>query len=522
MTNPEFYQQPTKPAAQPNETPAQKLTIPQKVGPYKIETLLEKGGMSIIYLGSHPETHQLTTIKVLSPKFTSNPEIIERFLREAEIIALADHPNIVKLYGQGKWEGGLYIAMEFIQGISLRQYILQTPISLKHALEIIIDIAYALCHLHTHGVIHRDLKPDNILVTEAGTIKVIDFGIAQLLTEASETPSHQRVIGTPIYMSPEQKENPESVSFPADIYSLGIIAYELILGRLSHGQIHLSLMPKGMQKILVKALQPNISKRYQDIVDFIVAVSAYLNSKEFEKDKVIKDQLSELSESLRHTQTLLIADIPPHWPNLNVQISTFSSQSISGVYHDFFELNPGLYAVAFTESSLKGIDGMVFCSIFRGMLRGLSKTISNLSELTQTLNQNTVQEGLDKNFNFNYLIIDTHKKLATFMICGQSYIWYKTENKPITKIASNNSPLGLDINSNFQSENMEWKNKDSFILCNLAKEIPERDLLDIWESSPNQNPLMCLELFLRKYKGIYRTAPPKTISFISIQTQLAY
>jgi len=110
MTNPEFYQQPTRPTAQPAETSIQPIPIPQKIGPYKVETLLEKGGMSILYLGTHPETHQPTTIKVLSPKFVSNPEIVDRFLKEAEIIALADHPNIVKLFGQGKWEGGLYIA----------------------------------------------------------------------------------------------------------------------------------------------------------------------------------------------------------------------------------------------------------------------------------------------------------------------------------------------------------------------------------------------------------------------------
>ncbi len=519
MTNPEFYQQTTKPAEQPSEKVSQEFVIPQNVGPYKIETLLEKGGMSIIYLGSHPETHQPTTIKVLSPKFISNPEIIERFLREAEIIALADHPNIVKLYGQGKWEGGLYIAMEFIQGLPLRQYILQTPISLKHALEIIIDIAYALCHLHTHGVIHRDLKPDNILVTETGTIKVIDFGIAQLLTEASEIPSHQKVIGTPIYMSPEQRENPESVSFPSDIYSLGIIAYELILGKLSHGQIHLSLMPRGIQKILVKALQPNVKKRYQDIVDFIVDVSGYLNSKDFEKDKVVKDHLSELSESLRHTQSILNTDIPPNWPNLNIQISTFGSQIIGSIYHDFLELHSGLYAIAFAESSLKGADGMIFCTIFHGMLRGLSKTISNLSELTQTLNQNIIQEGLDTAFNFNYLVIDTEKKLVQHVICGQSFIWYKQQDRSSFKIASNNPPLGSNVNSNFQIQQIEWNRGDLFILCNLSNEFSDVDLLELWDSSPHQNSLIWMEIFLRKYKAIHKAFPSKTISFISVRSQ---
>lgn len=519
MTNPEFYQQPTRPAAQPDETAPQIFELPQKIGPYKIETLLEKGGMSIVYLGSHPETHEPTTIKVLSPKFVSNPEVVERFLREAEIIALADHPNIVKLYGHGKWEKGLYIAMEFIQGISLRQYILQTPISLKRALEIIIDIAYALCHLHTHGVIHRDLKPENILVTESGTIKVIDFGIAQLLTEASaETTSHQRVIGTPIYMSPEQRENPESVSFPSDIYSLGIIAYELMLGKLSHGQIHLSLMPKGMQKILVKALQPDVKDRYQDIVDFIVAVSNYLNSEAFEKDKVVKDHLSELSESLRRIQTILNNEKAPFWPELNIQVSTYSPQTITTVYHDFLELSPGIYGIVFTESSLKGAEGMVFCSIFRGMLRGLIKTISNPIELVRALNQNLVQEKLDNAFNFNYLIIDTKKNVTQYLICGQSYLWLRPHTKLPFKAVSENPPLGFDINSIFQIQQMDWQPGDVFILNNMDHDIPESEWLEIWQSSPTLNPLIWMEIFLRKYKTGHKKAPTKTISFISVQT----
>src|SRR6202040_2179363 len=112
--------------------------------------------------------------------------------------------------------------------------------------------------------------PENILIDQNGLVKVIDFGISQLLTVDKTHDSHrQQFVGTPVYMSPEQRENPESVSYPSDIYSLGIIAYELVLGKLSHGQIHLSLMPKGLQKILNKALQPRQQDRYQDIVDFI-------------------------------------------------------------------------------------------------------------------------------------------------------------------------------------------------------------------------------------------------------------
>ncbi len=225
--------------------------LPSQIGGYKIESLLNKGGMSLLYLGVHPETHEPITIKVLSSKYVSHPEMVERFMREAEIIELTDHPNIVKLYGHGKWEGGVYIAMEFVQGLSLRQMILQQAMSLKQALKITLQIAYALTHLHSHGIIHRDLKPENILLTAQGGVKVIDFGISQIYTE-KESSKNRHLIGTPIYMSPEQREDPLKVSFSTDIYSLGIIMYEVVLGRLCYGEIHLSSVSRGLQKILAK------------------------------------------------------------------------------------------------------------------------------------------------------------------------------------------------------------------------------------------------------------------------------
>ena len=249
-TQDSFYSRNTLPSYKTSDTPP---PVPQKIGPYLIEGLLEKGGMSYLYVAEAPETGEAIIVKVLSPQYLGHPEMVSRFLREADIIRMADHPNIVKLLGSGSWEGGVYIAMEYVQGVSLRQYLQKVPLSLKRAIELILEIAYALCHLHTHRVIHRDLKPENILVTKEGQIKVIDFGIAQLLFDNKLLQSEQkRLIGTPVYMSPEQRENPENVSFPSDIYSLGIIAYELILGRSSHGHVVIGLMPKGIQKILLK------------------------------------------------------------------------------------------------------------------------------------------------------------------------------------------------------------------------------------------------------------------------------
>lgn len=517
MTNSEFYQQPTKPSPGSDESPPQASDTPQEIGAYKIESLLEKGGMSLLYLGIHPQTHEYTTIKVLSPKFITNEDIVERFLREAEIIALADHPNIVKLYGHGKWKGGLYIAMEYIEGISLRQYILQTPISLKRALEIIIDISYALCHLHTHGFIHRDLKPENILVTTKGTIKLIDFGIAQLLTEASMLPPvHQRVIGTPIYMSPEQRVNPESVTFSSDIYSLGIIAYELILGKLSHGMIHLSLMPRGIQKILVKALQPEVKNRYQDIVDFIVALSSYLNSEIFEKDRVTKSQLSELYESLKRQQEILVHEATPQWPALNAQVSVLQSQEGSGIYQDFLVFSEGIYGIAFGETSLRGSEALLSYTIFRGILRGGYKTFSHLSDLAAFLNQSIFQEKAESVFNFNFVMIDTIQHTAQYLLCGLRYLKYKPYPSQTFKALSINPPLGVDRDTMFHVEQISWNPGDLLILTNIMPHLTDQELLEMEEISRHINSQMAMKVFLRKYQIAHKISPSQTLAIMTL------
>jgi serine/threonine protein kinase len=247
--------------------------LPEQIGPYKIERLLKKGGLSLIYLGVHPAASEPLVIKVLLPKYLKHQELKARFLKEAKIIETAHHPNIVRLYDVGEWEQGLYIAMEFIRGVSLRQFIQEQSFSLQRAVSIILEIAEALAHLHAHGVIHRDLKPENILIAETGAIKLIDFGISQLISEEIQT---QKRMGTPFYMSPEQLKDPAQITPLTDIYALGIIAYELILGKSICGIIQLSQIPPPWQPMIEKALQADPALRYQNIRSFIADMSVLL------------------------------------------------------------------------------------------------------------------------------------------------------------------------------------------------------------------------------------------------------
>ncbi len=504
-------------------------TIPKMIGPYKIECLLEKGGMSILYLGLHPDSKEPTTIKVLLPRLLSHPDVVQRFLTEAEIIAMTDHPNIVKLYGHGEWEGGLYIAMEFIQGISLRQALLQSPISLKKALEIIIDIAYALCHLHTHGVIHRDLKPENILITETGQVKVIDFGIAQLLTEknASGAPARQRLIGTPIYMSPEQRENPETVSYPSDIYSLGIIAYELVLGRLSHGQIHLSLMPKGLQKILNKALQPRPQDRYQDIVDFITDVSAYLNSTNMQRENKVGGQLSEIMDNLRHAQELLAPLNPPLWDGIAVGLASPKGLNTYGIYYDFFALSDGSYGIIMGESSAKGAEGVIYTALLRGMIHALRSRAPTPVELATQLNTLAVNDKIKQVFALSYLSLFPKENRIDYLSCGYGSLWQLTQGtKNPVKIGIHNLAIGIDAEAEFTAVTAPWETNDCLVLSSLVPDMPgatsenilSEDLLkQALLENANIHPQKLIEGVLRKIKlSLSKTMPERSPTLISI------
>ncbi len=521
MTDKEFYQEKTLPSND-GGIPVQKpIELPPQIGPYKIERLLDKGGMSLLYLGRNPKTYEPTTIKVLSSKYLSNPDVVDRFLKEANIIAMADHANIVKLYGHGEWEGGLYIAMEFIEGMSLRQYIIQNPLSLRRALEIIIEIAYALCHLHMHGVIHRDLKPENILVTENGSIKVIDFGIAQLLTEEGEPgqPSRQRIIGTPIYMSPEQRENPENVSYPSDIYSLGIIAYEVVLGKLSHGQIHLGLMPRGIRKILTKALQPKAEERYQDVVDLIADLSSYLNSSMIEQEKHTGTQITELSENLKRAQMILLPEIAPQWVGVSVGLAVHKSTGISSVHHDFFDVSEDSFGIITSESSTKKAEGFVYTAAARGMIRALCRLTTKPDELITLLNDLIVNDPMRQTLMLNYLILQPQLNALQYICCGSGHLWHcETASNSFKKIKNENVALGVESLAEFHAITATWNIGDTLLLSSFnAPSLNETQFQQILQECIHLPPQQQVDTMIKRLKmlapAIFRDHSACLLSF---------
>jgi len=474
MTHDDFYKQKTHPDLT-SDTAAGPL--PSKIGPYKIESLLGKGGMSYLYLGFNPGARQPIVIKVLSPKYFANKEMVSRFLKEAQIIEMTDHPNIVKLYGQGSWEKGLYIAMEFIQGVSLRQFIQQKSLSHRRALEIVLQVAYALCHLHTHGVIHRDLKPENILITETGNIKVIDFGIAQLQGDEPPASKAKRIIGTPIYMSPEQKENHWAVTYASDIYSLGIIAYELVLGRLSHGIIHLSLLPQNLRTIIGMALAPDPKERYQDIVDFITDVSHYLKALGGEKEKNEEEISEQLLEVVQHTKAILIPEKPLKWSQVDLGMSVQKGISLSGFYLDFFKLPENRLCVVMAEPQNGGIISLLHTSILRGMVRmAIQQSFQNGKKdvhplkMLGGLNQALAEDPMQQKFALSLLLLNPDKDQLSFVSCSYRSLWHIAEgNKKVRVLSTPNPLLGAEAGATLLETADNWNSGDTLILQTSTK-----------------------------------------------------
>lgn len=449
--------------------------IPKSIGGYRIESLLNKGGMSLLYLGIHPETHEPIAIKVLGAKFVAHPEMIDHFMHEAAIIEMTDHPNIVKLFGHGKWEGGVYIAMEFIQGISLRQMILQEAMSLKRALQVALQIGHALTHLHAHGIIHRDLKPENILLTAQGGVKVIDFGISQIYTENGK-PVHTQAIGTPVYMSPEQREDPRNASFSSDVYALAIITYEMVLGRLCHGSVQIANVPRGLQKILARALQANPKDRYEDIVDFIKDVTTYLNSDEIKRDMRGSDYLGELGENLREAQALLVPLSLPKWPRLEMALSSNSNTALSSVYYDFFQQRPGVYDLVMGESLTTGVEGLLQISMLRGMVRALAHQIEQPADFIEALNKTILEEAHGHTFSFALLSLVPQENRLSFISCGTCPAWYVPSGADIPKrLTAKNAALGDVRASKFLEVEGNWHVGDTLVLHTFQAQKSEKN-----------------------------------------------
>ena len=264
-------------------------------GRYEIHELLGVGGMAVVYRAYDTIDDRMVAIKILKDEFSGNSDFLRRFRNESKAIAVLSHPNIVKVYDVSFGDRIQYIVMEYVDGITLKQYLDQhkeTAVPWKEALHFTTQILWALQHAHEKGIVHRDIKPQNIMLLQDGTIKVMDFGIARFARSETRTMT-DKAIGSVHYIAPEQARG-DVTDERADIYSVGVMLYEMLTGRLpfeADNAVSVAIMqlqanptlprdinpdiPEGLQEITMKAMQKAPSQRYQSAAEMLQDIETF-------------------------------------------------------------------------------------------------------------------------------------------------------------------------------------------------------------------------------------------------------
>jgi serine/threonine protein kinase len=262
--------------------------IGENVGPYRLVEKLGKGGMATVFKAYHPSLDRYVAIKALHPAFMEHPGFIDRFEREAKVVAKLEHPNIVPIYDFSEHEDRPYLVLKFVRGETLKSRLEKSKLTYKESRHIFRVISSALAYAHQEGVLHRDVKPSNVLIEKGGQVYLADFGLARIAETSQTTLSGQMMMGTPHYISPEQAKGLGNLDSGTDIYSLGVMMYELLVGEVPfqadtpfsviHDHIYSPLplpresnpdLTEDIQRAILKALAKKREDRYESISEMM-------------------------------------------------------------------------------------------------------------------------------------------------------------------------------------------------------------------------------------------------------------
>lgn len=266
------------------------FSIGENIGPYRIIEQLGQGGMATVYKAYHAALDRYVALKVLHLAFHEDSTFTARFQREARVVAKLEHPNIVPIYDYSEHEARPYLVMKYIEGDTLKARLNQGPLTSKEIEDVVNSIGSALGYAHRQGILHRDIKPSNVMIALDGFMYLADFGLARIAQAGESTMSSDSIMGTPQYISPEQAMGKKDLDAGTDIYSFGVMLYEMVVGQVPfsadtpfsiiHDHIYTPLplpmkvnpnVPELVQRVLLKSLAKDRLDRFESVEDMMSA-----------------------------------------------------------------------------------------------------------------------------------------------------------------------------------------------------------------------------------------------------------
>jgi serine/threonine protein kinase len=274
------------------------MSVGENIGPYQLLEQIGEGGMGKVFKAYHSALDRYVALKIIHPTFREDQTFIARFQREARVVAKLEHPNIVPIYDYSEYEKLAYLVMKFIEGSTLKNRLARGSLNFYEILQVVDSVGSALAYAHSQGVLHRDIKPSNVLLGANGMLYLADFGLARIAQAEASTLSSETILGTPHYVSPEQAMGKHDLDKRTDIYSFGVMLYELVVGQaplnaktgyaIIHDHIYTppplprALRPnvsEAVEQVLLKALAKAPNDRFDTVDEMVLAFkNAWLNA----------------------------------------------------------------------------------------------------------------------------------------------------------------------------------------------------------------------------------------------------
>lgn len=411
-----------------------------------------------VFVAIDNNTSQLVTIKLLNLKNVKNLEFQAEFTQESNALSLLEIKGVVKLLKHGRTDDHIYIVTEFISGMPISNMLIYGGISLENSLTIIANIASIMSLVHEHGVLHNDLNPNNIFIQDDGSIKIIDFGISHFFRQNNQ--NGNTIAGTPSYLAPEVFSNHADISIQSDIYSLGVVFYELVVGGFAHGNIDLAHIPIKIRSIIRKALSENPKDRYKNMNEFKDAINEFSHSDDFVKDSL--KNFKEVNDvySAKNSAKNILKSFSKKTGNYNI-VCEASARGFESIF--VVEKDIGNKTLLLLGEGSSSHDPVIATALYSAAQIYIDH-VESIEELVHHLNN-----FIEKNFRGAKASIFGIEVGEDFKYITAGYsnnITILKNTKELIAVRSSEEPIGQFSNTVIKPEVKNLDKSDSFVFCN--------------------------------------------------------